>query len=297
MQPDQSIVGQQVTVSVSVSGSGGTPTGTVTVNGESVAQPCSFTLSGGSGSCNIAFTAPGNHRVTATYTGDSRFGGSSDEDTHQVNAAPNLAPVTQPDEYSTNEDTPLSVSAGDGVLRNDQDPEGGPLTAVNASDAANGSVDLNENGSFTYTPDPNFFGDDTFTYRAKDNVGNETTETVTIHVALVNDAPSFELDGTNLNVSPGQPITLQGWAKEISPGPNEAGQPVTFQVTTNNDALFSQAPSITPDGTLSFTTSGPESGTETITVTVVLQDDGGGTSSSQQFTITSGPGLMARQAP
>jgi VCBS repeat-containing protein len=107
-----------------------------------------------------------------------------------VNAAPNLPPVTQADEYSTDEDTPLNVSAGDGVLRNDQDPEAGPLTAVNASDPAHGSVSLNENGSFTYTPDPNYAGDDTFTYAARDNAGNETGGTVTVHVAPVNDAPT-----------------------------------------------------------------------------------------------------------
>jgi PKD repeat protein len=87
--PNESIVGQQVAVAVSVTGNGGTPSGSVTVNGESVAQPCTITLSNGSGSCNIAFTAPGNHRVTATYTGDSRFGGSSDDDNYQVRAENN----------------------------------------------------------------------------------------------------------------------------------------------------------------------------------------------------------------
>jgi PKD repeat protein len=84
--PEESIVGQRVAVTVAVTGSGGTPSGRVTVNGESVAQPCTITLSNEPGSCEIAFTASGNHRVTAAYSGDVRFQGSSDDDNYQVRA-------------------------------------------------------------------------------------------------------------------------------------------------------------------------------------------------------------------
>jgi VCBS repeat-containing protein len=254
-----------------------------------------MTLSNGSGSCEIAFTAPGSHRVTATYSGDSRFAGSSDDDNHQVTATPNLAPVTQPDEYSTNEDTPLSVSAGAGVLRNDQDPEGGPLTASNASNPPNGSVTLDTDGSFTYTPDADFFGDDSFTYQAKDQAGNATTGTVTIHVTAVNDPPSFTLDGTNLNANVGESYTVPNWAVDISSGPNEGGQALDFVVSTDHPEFFTAVPSISPEGTLTFTASA--SGTST--VTVQLHDNGGGTDTSapQSFTITSGVDIAAPQAP
>jgi PKD repeat protein len=111
MNPDQSIVGQRVAVSVSVSGNGGTPTGSVTVNGESVAQPCTITLANGSGSCEIAFTAPGNHRVTATYGGDSRFGGSSDDANHRVSAA-NSAPTAAYNPPSCVVGTPCQFTDG-----------------------------------------------------------------------------------------------------------------------------------------------------------------------------------------
>ena len=61
----------------------------------------------------------------------------------------------------------LTVAAP-GVLGNDADPDGNPLTATLVTGAGHGSLTLNANGSFTYTPAANFNGTDTFTYRASD---------------------------------------------------------------------------------------------------------------------------------
>ena len=52
-----------------------------------------------------------------------------------------------------------------GVLLNDSDPEGDPLTAVLVEGPANGEVYLNSNGTFLYVPDANFEGVDSFRYR------------------------------------------------------------------------------------------------------------------------------------
>ena len=67
------------------------------------------------------------------------------------------------------EDAVLTVAAA-GVLTNDTDPEGDPLTAILASGVANGALTFNANGGFTYTPNPNFNGSDSFTYKANDGV-------------------------------------------------------------------------------------------------------------------------------
>ncbi len=90
------------------------------------------------------------------------------------------------DAYSVAEDTPLVVPAP-GVLANDQ---GAGLTAEQPSDPPNGTVvAFGTNGSFTYQPNPNFSGTDSFTYRAR--AGSFTdTATVTITVTAVNDAPT-----------------------------------------------------------------------------------------------------------
>ena len=60
---------------------------------------------------------------------------------------------------------------------------------VLVSPAANGVVTLNEDGSFNYSPNLNFNGADTFTYKAEDGVMESGSSTVTITVSAVNDEP------------------------------------------------------------------------------------------------------------
>lgn len=76
-------------------------------------------------------------------------------------------PVPVDDAYSTPAGTPLIVPAP-GLLANDgTDTLGDPLRAASASDPPHGTVVLNDDGSFAYTPDAGFIGTDTFTYFAK----------------------------------------------------------------------------------------------------------------------------------
>jgi len=100
----------------------------------------------------------------------------------------NDQPIASDNSYSTVEDTPLSISAP-GVLGNDVDVDGDPLTAQLVSGPANGTLVLNSNGSFTYTPDLDYFGSDSFTYRAHDGQAGSVPATVTITVTAVNDPP------------------------------------------------------------------------------------------------------------
>jgi VCBS repeat-containing protein len=75
----------------------------------------------------------------------------------------------------------LGVSLADGVLKNDTDPDGDVLTAGSASTPGQGSVLLNADGSFTYTPNAGAAGTDTFTYEASDGVlSSPATVTITI---------------------------------------------------------------------------------------------------------------------
>lgn len=208
----------------------------------------------------------------------------------------NKAPAARDDEYDTIEghSNTLSVGASDGVLKNDVDPEGEALSASNASDPPNGTVTLSSDGSFSYNPEINFFGDDQFTYRALDPEGKSNTATVTIHVAPVNDPPFFSDAGDPAPVHwYDGPQRIEGWARDISPGAeNETDQVVEFQVVgnsapwifrsegqpavTRNDPLSAQA-------ALTFTPSGLVG---SALITVVLKDNGGTASGGGD---TSGP--------
>ena len=101
----------------------------------------------------------------------------------------NYAPIAKDDKYTVAEDGSLSVTAGTGVRINDTDKNGDPLTVAVVDDVANGKLTLNANGSFTYTPDADFAGKDSFTYQVSDGRGGVDTATVTINVTNLNDAP------------------------------------------------------------------------------------------------------------
>jgi len=79
----------------------------------------------------------------------------------------NTPPVANDDGYPATINTPLNVPAP-GVLGNDEDADGDPLTAELETDVTSGSLTLNDDGSFAYTPNTDFLGDDTFTYFAHD---------------------------------------------------------------------------------------------------------------------------------
>ena len=85
------------------------------------------------------------------------------------------------DSYQTDLDVTLVVTAP-GVLDNDSDAEGDPLTAVLDTDVSDGTLTLNADGSFTYVPDTGFVGTDSFTYHANDGTADSNIVTVTIEV-------------------------------------------------------------------------------------------------------------------
>src|SRR5262245_24416556 len=97
----------------------------------------------------------------------------------------NVPPVAVAESYTANEDQTLNVNAMNGVLANDKDANGNPLTAVLVGGVASGTLTLHPNGSFDYTPAAQFSGAVTFTYQADDGVARSNTATVTITVNAV----------------------------------------------------------------------------------------------------------------
>jgi VCBS repeat-containing protein len=126
--------------------------------------------------------------ATFTYVADDGAARSNPATVTITVNARNDAPTAQPDSYTTAEDTALTVG-GSGVLDNDKDPDGDTLSAERVANVANGTLQLNANGTFTYTPPANFSGTTSFTYRARDGSSASDAVTVTITVSPVNDAP------------------------------------------------------------------------------------------------------------
>ena len=102
------------------------------------------------------------------------------------------APVAANNSYAATEDTPLAPATG--VLANDSDPDGDTLTAVFVAGPSHGVLTLSPSGLFTYSPDANYNGPDSFTYKANDGVLDSNVATVTISVAAVNDPPVAQGD-------------------------------------------------------------------------------------------------------
>ena len=102
-----------------------------------------------------------------------------------LTAPDNVAPQARNDSYQLNEDGSITGN----VLANDSDANGDTLSATLATGPAHGTLVLNANGSFTYTPAANYNGPDSFTYTASDGKGGTATATVSLTVTPVNDAP------------------------------------------------------------------------------------------------------------
>lgn len=192
------------------------PAGTTQI----VAGVCFVTKFGSFGTLDGQFSGPEGIAVNDVYVADTV------NNRIQV-FTPNNPPVANPDSFSVNEDTTLTVAAP-GVLANDTDAEGNPLTAVLVSTTTNGTLLLNANGSFTYTPNANFNGSDSFTYRANDGIALSNIATVTITVNAVNDPPVANADTKSTAEDTPLSFPATDLTANDSPGPaNESGQTLT----------------------------------------------------------------------
>ena len=181
-------------------------------------------VAGGTVSCDTAATTPTpqcNYTPPAGFSGVDTFTYDATDGidvsnratvTVTVGAQANNPPVAVDDAYSTDEDTILNVAAP-GVLANDSDPDGDPITAVLQTMTANGNLALLADGSFTYTPDPDFNGTDSFTYVANDGQLDSNVATVTITVNPVNDAPVANDDAATTTVD--TPVDIDVLANDV----------------------------------------------------------------------------------
>jgi VCBS repeat-containing protein len=145
---------------------------------------------GAAGNRNVTVTPAANQNggpVTVTVTVTDGNGGTVTETFDVMVTAVNDTPVASNASRTTAEDSALTGN----LVASDVDA-GDTLTFVNVAGPSHGTVTVNADGSYTYTPAVNYNGPDSFTFKATDNAATPTdsnTATVSITVTAVNDAP------------------------------------------------------------------------------------------------------------
>ena len=149
------------------------------------------------------------------------------------------------------------VAADGGVLANDVDADGDALSVseFDADSAQGGSVVIETDGSFTYTPPLDFNGDDTFAYTADDGNGGTAVGTVSIAVGAVNDDPDA---GEDLYVVPDDagPLDVVAASGVLANDQDAEGDPLTV---TSFDADTDRGGTVVAhaDGSFTYTPPSP----------------------------------------
>lgn len=160
-------------------------------------------------------------------------------------------PLAVDDSYSLKEDEAISVTIAKGILVNDYDPDVGaesteePFSIAEVTDPAHGTLDYKEDGSFSYIPNKDFCGTDTWTYTLVSDDDEEMVSkpaTVSMKVSCVNDKPVVEiLDEEAINVTmtvpedfdPGEVDALVIPASAIKFSDPDGDETLSYGVATN----------------------------------------------------------------
>ncbi len=182
----------------------------------------------------------------------------------------NAPPNAEDDSGATTMNTPVSIP----VLSNDSDPNHDPLTVDSiVTQPGNGTVTFTADGTVIYTPNPGFFGTDTFVYQISDGHGGTDTATVTIKVddsspTAVSDS-AVTLPDTPVAISvlsndsdpDGDPLTVTGITK-----PNNG----TVVLNADGTVTYTPNPGFIGTDTFTYTITDPDGNTDTAVVTVVI---------------------------
>ena len=208
-------------------------------------------------------------------------GAASNVATVQVDVrAVNRPPVAVDDEYSTPEDSVLNTVVG--VLANDFDPDGDALNSRFVTLPSNGTLQLNGNGNFTYTPEEDFFGTDSFVYLANDGLLDSNEATVTINVTAVNDGPIAVPDfymtgaGTQLTVAAADGVLVNDVDPEgdgLLASVVELPQNGTVQLDLDGSFVYTPNADFVGEDTFTYVASDDVDTSNVATVTITVSDD------------------------
>jgi VCBS repeat-containing protein len=188
-----------------------------------------------------------------------------------VNAV-NDAPVcTTPQSGSTNEDTALNGSVAC------TDVDNLTLTYSKVGNPSHGTVTVNSNGTFTYTPSANYNGTDSFTFKANDGNVDSNVATFNITIAAVNDNPDAVNDTATVNKNSSGTISIylndtdaDGDTLNVTSFTQPAHGTVSYS-SKNRNFRYTPARGFSGTDTFTYTISDGHGGTDTATVTITIQ--------------------------
>ncbi|MCA1245681.1 Ig-like domain-containing protein, partial [Massilia sp. MS-15] len=227
----------------------------------------------------VSIAADGTYTYTpgANYNGADSFtytvsdgNGGSNTYTVNVTVTPvNDAPGAAPTTIITAEDTVIA-----GSLPAASDVDGDAVTYTKAANPAHGSLVIGADGSYTYAPDANYHGNDSFSYRISDGKGGSNIYTVEVNVAPVNDLPiaagAIVWTLKNETSSGKLPAASDVDGDTITYATGRAPQHGTVSIDAGGNYSYTPARGYSGTDSFTFTVSDGQGGSNTYDVTVVV---------------------------
>jgi VCBS repeat-containing protein len=240
---------------------------------------------------------------TYTYTPVANYNGP-DSFTYKVNdGAADSAVATVTITVSAVNDAPSASNAAvtvsedavlNGALPVATDADLDALVYVKVTDPAHGTVVVNADGTYTYTPAGDYHGADSFTYKVNDGTTDSTVATVNITVTPVNDAPTVSSLALVLN----EDSILNGTLPAATDADLDAlsylkvTDPAHGTVVVNANGTYTYTPDANYNGPDSFTfkvnDGSVDSAVATVTITVAPVDDAPVAGSIADQSVTAG---------
>jgi VCBS repeat-containing protein len=183
----------------------------------------------------------------------------------------NTTPVAEGETPTTHMGVPLDGTIQDNI----SDPDGDPFTTALVTDTENGTLTLNPDGTFTYTPEEGYVGTDSFTYSVTDGeIGTEPIQ-ATVTITMTNTLPVLDNDAVTTGMDVGVVVDV------LANDSDADGDPLTVDSFTyegagtlvlNEDGTFTYTPEegFVGEDTFKYSATDPEVGAEAVEVTVII---------------------------
>ncbi len=149
---------------------------------------------------------------------------------------PTMPPVANPDSFTVGQGT-FTVGASGGVLSNDTNPTGQPMSAVLVTTTTHGALSLNANGSLVYTPTAGYTGLDSFSYKVTAGGLTSNTATDTFYVSNTGTPPTLTNPG-NQTRAEGQAVNLAAQATGMGLQFAAVNLPTGLNINSANGTIF-----------------------------------------------------------